>query len=104
MRCFVNRCPIGCSQQQLALCGQCEAHTEEGGLQQQFVGGRDVSVLVHAHCLATHLFFYYPNLLATQGTTTNGRYLLPFKTGAFIAGVPLQPVLMHYDMKVREGR
>lgn len=56
-------------------------------------------MLVHAHCLATHPFSFHP-----QGTTTNGRYLLPFKTGAFIAGVPLQPVLMHYDMKVREGR
>ena len=60
-------------------------------------------MLGHAHCLATHPFSFHLDLLATQGTTTNGRYLLPFKTGAFIAGVPLQPVLMHYDMKVREG-
>jgi lysophosphatidylcholine acyltransferase / lyso-PAF acetyltransferase len=31
-----------------------------------------------------------------QGTTTNGRYLLPFKTGAFVAGKPIQPVLISY--------
>ena len=31
-----------------------------------------------------------------QGTTTNGEYLLPFKSGAFLAGAPVQPVLIHY--------
>ncbi len=31
-----------------------------------------------------------------QGTTTNGRYLLPFRTGAFLAGVPVQPVIIKY--------
>lgn len=31
-----------------------------------------------------------------QGTTTNGRYLLPFKTGAFLAGVPVLPTVIHY--------
>ena len=34
-----------------------------------------------------------------QGTTTNGRYLLPFKTGAFVAGKPVQPVLLHYPQR-----
>jgi hypothetical protein len=33
---------------------------------------------------------------AVQGTTTNGRYLLPFKTGAFLAGVPVLPTIIHY--------
>jgi hypothetical protein len=33
---------------------------------------------------------------ASQGTTTNGRYLLPFKTGAFLAGVPVLPTIIHY--------
>lgn len=37
-----------------------------------------------------------------QGTTTNGDYLLPFRTGAFLAGVPLQPVLLQYG-KVGRG-
>ncbi len=31
-----------------------------------------------------------------QGTTTNGNFLLPFKTGAFLAGVPVQPVILQY--------
>ena len=31
-----------------------------------------------------------------QGTTTNGDYLLPFKTGAFLAGEPVQPVILKY--------
>jgi lysophosphatidylcholine acyltransferase/lyso-PAF acetyltransferase len=32
----------------------------------------------------------------SQGTTTNGKYLLPFKTGAFIAGVPVKPIVLKY--------
>lgn len=31
-----------------------------------------------------------------QGTTTNGKLLLPFKTGAFLAGVPVQPCVIKY--------
>ena len=31
-----------------------------------------------------------------QGTTTNGHCLLPFKTGAFLAGAPVQPVVIQY--------
>ncbi len=31
-----------------------------------------------------------------QGTTTNGKCLLPFKTGAFLAGAPVQPVILKY--------
>ena len=37
-----------------------------------------------------------PLLLFPEGTTTNGRYLLPFKTGAVLAGLPLQPVVIQY--------
>lgn len=36
-------------------------------------------------------------LLFPEGTTTNGRYLLPFKTGAFLAGGPIQPVVIKYS-------
>lgn len=32
-----------------------------------------------------------------QGTTTNGKWLLQFKTGAFLAGTPVQPVILKYD-------
>lgn len=37
-----------------------------------------------------------PMLLFPEGTTSNGRYLLPFKTGAFLAGVPVLPTIIHY--------
>lgn len=32
----------------------------------------------------------------TEGTTTNGDYLLPFKTGAFLAKAPVLPVILRY--------
>uniref|UniRef100_A0A0E0JHM8 Phospholipid/glycerol acyltransferase domain-containing protein n=1 Tax=Oryza punctata TaxID=4537 RepID=A0A0E0JHM8_ORYPU len=35
-------------------------------------------------------------LKVSQGTTTNGDYLLPFRTGAFLARVPVQPVILRY--------
>ncbi|GMH43522.1 hypothetical protein BSKO_11444 [Bryopsis sp. KO-2023] len=38
-------------------------------------------------------------LLFPEGTTTNGNYLLPFKTGAFLAGVPVQPTIIKYTSK-----
>ncbi|GJN32050.1 hypothetical protein PR202_gb20522 [Eleusine coracana subsp. coracana] len=38
-------------------------------------------------------------LLFPEGTTTNGDYLLPFKTGAFLAGVPVQPVILRYPYR-----
>ncbi|CAL5223555.1 g6088 [Coccomyxa viridis] len=37
-----------------------------------------------------------PMLLFPEGTTSNGEYLLPFKTGAFLAGEPVQPVILKY--------
>lgn len=37
-----------------------------------------------------------PMLLFPEGTTTNGHYMLPFKTGAFLAGASLQPVIIRY--------
>lgn len=37
-----------------------------------------------------------PLLLFPEGTTTNGSYLLPFKTGAFLAGLPVRPVVIRY--------
>ncbi|KAF8748872.1 hypothetical protein HU200_012799 [Digitaria exilis] len=38
-------------------------------------------------------------LLFPEGTTTNGDYILPFKTGAFIAKAPVQPVILRYPYK-----
>ena len=37
-----------------------------------------------------------PLLLFPEGTTTNGNFLLPFKTGACLTGAPVQPVLLRY--------
>jgi Acyltransferase len=38
-----------------------------------------------------------PILLFPEGTTTNGRYLLRFRTGSFISGVPVQPIILKYS-------
>lgn len=38
-------------------------------------------------------------MLFPEGTTTNGDYLLPFKTGAFLAKVPVRPVILRYPYK-----
>lgn len=38
------------------------------------------------------------NLLA-EGTTTNGDFLLPFKTGAFLAKAPVLPVILRYSFQ-----
>ncbi|KAL4311519.1 hypothetical protein GQ457_01G009830 [Hibiscus cannabinus] len=35
-------------------------------------------------------------MLFPEGTTTNGDFLLPFKTGAFLAGAPVVPVILRY--------
>lgn len=44
---------------------------------------------------------YWPQMLMfSEGTTTNGKALLKFKPGAFLAGVPVQPVLLRYPNKV----
>ncbi|KAG6557024.1 hypothetical protein Mapa_001441 [Marchantia paleacea] len=38
-------------------------------------------------------------LLFPEGTTSNGDYLLPFKTGAFLAETPVLPVILKYHFK-----
>ncbi|XP_039000506.1 lysophospholipid acyltransferase LPEAT1-like isoform X1 [Hibiscus syriacus] len=35
-------------------------------------------------------------MLFPEGTTSNGDFLLPFKTGAFLAGAPVVPVILRY--------
>lgn len=39
------------------------------------------------------MFIFY---FIAEGTTTNGDYLLPFKTGAFLARAPVLPVILRY--------
>nr|XP_061810890.1 lysophospholipid acyltransferase LPCAT4-like [Nerophis lumbriciformis] len=44
---------------------------------------------------------YWPQMLMfPEGTTTNGSALIKFKPGAFLCGVPVQPVLLRYPNKV----
>lgn len=40
-----------------------------------------------------------PVAIFPEGTTTNGNYLLKFRTGAFVAGTPVAPVLIRYSYK-----
>nr|XP_040037277.1 lysophospholipid acyltransferase LPCAT4 isoform X1 [Gasterosteus aculeatus aculeatus] len=44
---------------------------------------------------------YWPQMLMfPEGTTTNGSALIKFKPGAFLAGLPVQPVLLRYPNKL----
>ncbi|CAF91143.1 unnamed protein product, partial [Tetraodon nigroviridis] len=44
---------------------------------------------------------YWPQMLMfPEGTTTNGAALIKFKPGAFLAGVPVQPVLLRYPNRL----
>ncbi|KAK6115848.1 hypothetical protein DH2020_008117 [Rehmannia glutinosa] len=38
-------------------------------------------------------------LFTEEGTTTNGDYLLPFKTGAFLAKTPVLPIILRYPFQ-----
>jgi len=40
-----------------------------------------------------------PIVIFPEGTTTNGKYLIEFKNGAFYPLKPIQPVLIHYKFK-----
>jgi len=37
-----------------------------------------------------------PILIFPEGTTTNGKYIISFKTGAFVGGHPVKPVCIRY--------
>lgn len=55
------------------------------------------------HLVGTAMALLHPcvseNYGIIQGTTTNGKFLLPFRTGAFVAGLPVQPVLLRYPQR-----
>lgn len=40
-----------------------------------------------------------PVLIFSEGTTSNGRFLLPFRTGAFRPGAPVLPVLVEFPFR-----
>ncbi|XP_037117427.1 lysophospholipid acyltransferase LPCAT4 [Syngnathus acus] len=44
--------------------------------------------------------FWPQMLMFPEGTTTNGSALIKFKPGAFLCGVPVQPVLLRYPNKL----
>ncbi|KAG0584199.1 hypothetical protein M758_3G192300 [Ceratodon purpureus] len=58
---------------------------------------KGVSGVVTERLQAAHSDPKAPGLLLfPEGTTTNGGFLLPFKTGAFLAHTPVQPVILKY--------
>nr|XP_010905685.1 lysophospholipid acyltransferase LPEAT1 isoform X2 [Elaeis guineensis] len=58
---------------------------------------KGVSGLLTERIKKSHQNKLYPMmLLFPEGTTTNGDYLLPFKTGAFLAKEPVLPVILKY--------
>ncbi|KHG28279.1 Lysophosphatidylcholine acyltransferase 1 [Gossypium arboreum] len=58
---------------------------------------KGVSGVVTDRVCKAHQDEYAPKiLLFPQGTTTNGDYLISFKTGAFLARAPVVPVILKY--------
>jgi lysophosphatidylcholine acyltransferase/lyso-PAF acetyltransferase len=43
---------------------------------------------------------YPPLIIFPEGGTTNGRYLVKFKKGAFVGNYPVQPILFKYHSRV----
>ncbi|KAL3640817.1 hypothetical protein CASFOL_015785 [Castilleja foliolosa] len=60
-------------------------------------GFKGVSGVVNERIREAHQNKSAPKMmLFPEGTTTNGDYLLPFKTGAFLAKAPVLPVILRY--------
>lgn len=45
--------------------------------------------------------YFPPTAIFPEGVTTNERYLLKFRTGAFVAGKPLYPVVFRYPFRYK---
>mmetsp|Transcript_20766 Transcript_20766/g.30134 ORF Transcript_20766/g.30134 Transcript_20766/m.30134 type:complete len:334 (-) Transcript_20766:1381-2382(-) len=60
----------------------------ERGNATSLVQARQKSLANGKRVLPLHLF--------PEGTTSNGKFLLPFKTGGFVSGNPVQPVIIRY--------
>lgn len=50
----------------------------------------------HFCCVRYYAVNFLSLIFSTEGTTTNGDFLLPFKTGAFLAKAPVLPVILRY--------
>ncbi|EPS60904.1 hypothetical protein M569_13895, partial [Genlisea aurea] len=58
---------------------------------------RGISGVVNQRIREAHQNKFAPKfMLFPEGTTTNGDYLIPFKSGAFLAGAPVLPVILRY--------
>ncbi|KAL2471757.1 Lysophospholipid acyltransferase LPEAT1 [Abeliophyllum distichum] len=58
---------------------------------------KGVSGVVNERIREAHQNKFAPKMmLFPEGTTTNGDYILPFKTGAFLAQAPVLPVILRY--------
>ncbi|KAL0360711.1 UNVERIFIED_CONTAM: Lysophospholipid acyltransferase LPEAT1 [Sesamum radiatum] len=58
---------------------------------------KGVSGIVNERIREAHQNKFAPKMmLFPEGTTTNGDYLLPFKTGAFLAKAPVLPIILRY--------
>ncbi|CAI9771428.1 unnamed protein product [Fraxinus pennsylvanica] len=58
---------------------------------------KGVSGVVNDRIWEAHQNKFAPKMmLFPEGTTTNGDYILPFKTGAFLAKAPVLPVILRY--------
>mmetsp|Transcript_9780 Transcript_9780/g.41836 ORF Transcript_9780/g.41836 Transcript_9780/m.41836 type:complete len:300 (-) Transcript_9780:1139-2038(-) len=60
----------------------------ERGNATALVKARQESLAKGERVLPLHLF--------PEGTTSNGEFMLPFKTGGFVSGNPVQPVIIRY--------
>ncbi|XP_073141872.1 lysophospholipid acyltransferase LPEAT1 isoform X2 [Henckelia pumila] len=58
---------------------------------------KGVSAVVNERIREAHQNEFAPKfMLFPEGTTTNGDYILPFKSGAFLAKAPVLPVILRY--------
>ncbi|KAK3242743.1 hypothetical protein CYMTET_47592 [Cymbomonas tetramitiformis] len=55
------------------------------------------SILTHRMDKGT----YFPTAVFPEGTTTNERYLLKFRSGAFVAGKPVYPIVLRYPFRFK---
>jgi len=54
---------------------------------------------IQARSVGNKKGLYPPLLIFPEGTTTNGKGLIKFRVGAFVPGVPVQPVVIRYIYK-----
>ena len=59
-------------------------------------GGGGLANKLQDRMKQTHEQKSRPVAIFAEGTTTNGKYVLPFRSGAFLAGVPVTLVIIEY--------